>query len=146
MGWCSCATDFLRAAEMTDRRSSMSGICQCKQRTWKNRRACTARRPSRQYQYNTIIRPRTTPRPSSPHVPLNHSTSSLVRSSFRCPLYTESPSVNYNEDLSAFHGPTLDVETSYVSSVISYTLSLYPTGTPIIVMGHSMGGIVATSL
>ena len=56
------------------------------------------------------------------------------------------PSVDYNEDLSAFHGPTLDIETAYTSSAISYTLSLYPPDTRIIVMGNSMGGIVATSL
>ena len=56
------------------------------------------------------------------------------------------PLVDYNEDLSAFHGPTLDVETAYASSAISYILSLYPPDTSIIVMGHSMGGIVATSL
>jgi len=56
------------------------------------------------------------------------------------------PLVDYNEDLSAFHGPTLDVETAYASSAISYILSLYPPGTSVIVMGHSMGGVVATSL
>jgi glycosylphosphatidylinositol deacylase len=54
--------------------------------------------------------------------------------------------VEYNEDLSAFHGPTLDVEREYAARAISYILSLYPKGTPIIVMGHSMGGVVATSL
>ena len=54
--------------------------------------------------------------------------------------------VEYNEDLSAFHGPTLDVERDYAASAISYILSLYPRGTSVIVMGHSMGGIVATSL
>ncbi|KAN0118085.1 PGAP1-like domain containing protein [Russula decolorans] len=54
--------------------------------------------------------------------------------------------VEYNEDLSAFHGPTLDVEREYATRAISYILSLYPKGTPIIVMGHSMGGVVATSL
>ena len=35
---------------------------------------------------------------------------------------------------------------AYASSAISYILSLYPPDTSIIVMGHSMGGIVATSL
>ena len=55
-------------------------------------------------------------------------------------------SVKYNEDFSAFHGPTLDVEREYASRAISYILSLYPRGTSVIVMGHSMGGIVATSL
>jgi GPI inositol-deacylase len=54
--------------------------------------------------------------------------------------------VEYNEDLSAFHGPTLDVEREYATRAISYILSLYPRGTSIIVMGHSMGGVVATSL
>ncbi|KAH9988205.1 PGAP1-like protein-domain-containing protein [Russula vinacea] len=54
--------------------------------------------------------------------------------------------VEYNEDLSAFHGPTLDVEREYATHAISYILSLYPKGTSIIVMGHSMGGVVATSL
>ncbi|KAG6841827.1 hypothetical protein C0991_006234 [Blastosporella zonata] len=54
--------------------------------------------------------------------------------------------VEFNEDLSAFHGPTLDSQISYTSHAISYILSLYPTGTSIIVMGHSMGGIVATAI
>ncbi|KAI0787198.1 PGAP1-like protein-domain-containing protein [Irpex lacteus] len=54
--------------------------------------------------------------------------------------------VEFNEDLSAFHGTTLDSQTSYTSRAVDYILSNYPVGTPIIVMGHSMGGIVATSL
>ncbi|KAK7696277.1 hypothetical protein QCA50_000931 [Cerrena zonata] len=54
--------------------------------------------------------------------------------------------VEFNEDLSAFHGPTLDSEKDYTSASISYILSLYPPNTSIIVLGHSMGGIVATSL
>ena len=54
--------------------------------------------------------------------------------------------VEFNEDLSAFHGSTLDSQIAYTSSAISYILSLYPSNTKIIVMGHSMGGIVATSL
>lgn len=54
--------------------------------------------------------------------------------------------VEYNEDFSALHGPTLDVEKEYATHAISYVLSLYPRGTSIIIMGHSMGGIVATSL
>ncbi|KAF5321343.1 hypothetical protein D9619_000541 [Psilocybe cf. subviscida] len=54
--------------------------------------------------------------------------------------------VEFNEDLSAFHGSTLESETIYTSKAIDYILSLYPGGTKIIVMGHSMGGIVATSL
>ncbi|KAJ6515465.1 PGAP1-like protein-domain-containing protein [Mycena sanguinolenta] len=54
--------------------------------------------------------------------------------------------VEFNEDLSAFHGPTLEAQTEYTSRAIAYILSLYPRGTQIIIMGHSMGGIVATSL
>ncbi|CAA7258574.1 unnamed protein product [Cyclocybe aegerita] len=54
--------------------------------------------------------------------------------------------VEFNEDLSAFHGSTLDSQIAYTSRAVSYILSLYPKGTKIIVMGHSMGGVVATSL
>ncbi|KAK2465990.1 hypothetical protein APHAL10511_001631 [Amanita phalloides] len=54
--------------------------------------------------------------------------------------------VEFNEDLSAFHGSTLKSQIEYTSRAIDYILSLYPPNTSIIVMGHSMGGIVATSL
>jgi glycosylphosphatidylinositol deacylase len=54
--------------------------------------------------------------------------------------------VEFNEDLSAFHGSTLESQITYTSHAISYILSLYPPNTKIIVMGHSMGGIVAASL
>ncbi|KAJ3895608.1 PGAP1-like protein-domain-containing protein [Lentinula edodes] len=53
---------------------------------------------------------------------------------------------DFNEDLSAFHGPTLQAQIEYCARAISYILSLYPPNTSIIIMGHSMGGIVATSL
>lgn len=54
--------------------------------------------------------------------------------------------LEFNEDLSALHGPTLESQRKYAAAAISYILSLYPQGTSIIVMGHSMGGIVATAL
>ncbi|KAF7294377.1 GPI inositol-deacylase [Mycena chlorophos] len=54
--------------------------------------------------------------------------------------------VEFNEDLSAFHGPTLEAQTTYAARAIGYILSLYPPHTRIILMGHSMGGIVATAL
>lgn len=54
--------------------------------------------------------------------------------------------VEYNEDFSAFHGPTIDSQTAYAKRAIDYILSQYPADTSIIVMGHSMGGIVATAL
>ncbi|KAF7355691.1 GPI inositol-deacylase [Mycena sanguinolenta] len=34
--------------------------------------------------------------------------------------------VEFNEDLSAFHGPTLEAQTEYTSRAIAYILSLYP--------------------
>lgn len=54
--------------------------------------------------------------------------------------------VEYNEDLSAFHGPTIDSQTAYAKAAIDYILSQYAPETSIIVMGHSMGGVVATAL
>jgi pimeloyl-ACP methyl ester carboxylesterase len=54
--------------------------------------------------------------------------------------------VEFNEDLSAFHGPTIDSQIEYCAAAISYILSHYPPNTRIIVMGHSMGGIVGTAL
>ncbi|KAF8529105.1 PGAP1-like protein-domain-containing protein [Hysterangium stoloniferum] len=54
--------------------------------------------------------------------------------------------VDFNEDFSALHGPTLLSERTYTSAAINYILSLYPSGTQVILMGHSMGGIIASSL
>ena len=54
--------------------------------------------------------------------------------------------VEFNEDLSAFHGPTLDAQIAYTSAAVKYILSQYPPDTQIIVLGHSMGGIVGTAL
>ncbi|OCB84491.1 PGAP1-domain-containing protein [Sanghuangporus baumii] len=54
--------------------------------------------------------------------------------------------VDFNEDLSAFHGPTLASQRQYSADAISYILSLYPPDTKIIILGHSMGGMVATAL
>ncbi|OJA08129.1 hypothetical protein AZE42_04157 [Rhizopogon vesiculosus] len=54
--------------------------------------------------------------------------------------------VEFNEDLSAFHGPTLQSQIEYSSAAIRYILSHYPRNTRIVVMGHSMGGVVGTAL
>ncbi|KAG1891025.1 PGAP1-like protein-domain-containing protein [Suillus subluteus] len=54
--------------------------------------------------------------------------------------------VEFNEDLSAFHGPTIESQIEYSAAAISYILSHYPPNTRIIVVGHSMGGIVGTAL
>ncbi|KDR84062.1 hypothetical protein GALMADRAFT_219892 [Galerina marginata CBS 339.88] len=77
---------------------------------------------------------------SSPHVV----SASFESRSLKKPL--DFFAVEFNEDLSAFHGSTLESQIAYTSQAISYILSLYPPGTTIIIMGHSMGGIVATSL
>lgn len=54
--------------------------------------------------------------------------------------------MDFNEDLSAFHGPTLEAQRTYVVAAIRYILSQYPPNTKITIMGHSMGGVVGTSL
>ena len=54
--------------------------------------------------------------------------------------------MEFNEDLSALHGSTIESQILYTSRAVDYILSLYPVNTTIIIMGHSMGGIVATSL
>ncbi|KAI0031040.1 PGAP1-like protein-domain-containing protein [Vararia minispora EC-137] len=54
--------------------------------------------------------------------------------------------LEHNGDLSALHAPTLRAETTYAEAAASYILSLYPADTPLLVVGHSMGGIVAAGL
>ena len=63
--------------------------------------------------------------------------------------------VDFNEDITAFHGQTLLDQAEYLNEAIRYILSLYldprmsardsdvPDPTSVIVLGHSMGGIVA---
>ncbi|KAG8884777.1 GPI inositol deacylase [Tulasnella sp. 331] len=56
----------------------------------------------------------------------------------------------FNEDLSALHGPTMISQKAYVTAAIDYILSLYPPGpnrpTQVLLIGHSMGGLVSISL
>jgi hypothetical protein len=54
--------------------------------------------------------------------------------------------VNYNEELSAIHGPTLLSQAEFANDAIRYILSLYDTSTSIIIVGHSMGGVIARIL
>ncbi|KAI0393507.1 GPI inositol-deacylase [Xylariaceae sp. FL0594] len=63
--------------------------------------------------------------------------------------------VDFNEDFTAFHGQTLLDQADYVNEAIRYILSLYldpqnserdpnlPDASSVIIIGHSMGGIVA---
>lgn len=56
--------------------------------------------------------------------------------------------VEFNEDLSALHGPTLRTQTAYVRSALEYIVSKYPQkqNLQVILLGHSMGGIVALNV
>ncbi|KKK16283.1 hypothetical protein P175DRAFT_0504604 [Aspergillus ochraceoroseus IBT 24754] len=63
--------------------------------------------------------------------------------------------IDFNEDMAAFHGQTLLDQAEYVNEAVAYILSLYhdprrtrrdpelPDPTSVIIVGHSMGGIVA---
>ncbi|KAG9063172.1 GPI inositol deacylase [Linnemannia hyalina] len=63
--------------------------------------------------------------------------------------------VDLNEEFSAFHGQLLQDQAQYANEVIAYILSLYadnnrdptlPRPTSVLIIGHSMGGIVARSI
>lgn len=67
--------------------------------------------------------------------------------------------VDFNEDFTAFHGQTMLDQAEYLNEVIRYILSLYldprrsrrrdpdlPDPTSVMVLGHSMGGIVARTM
>ncbi|KAI9279022.1 PGAP1-like protein-domain-containing protein [Umbelopsis sp. AD052] len=54
--------------------------------------------------------------------------------------------LNYNEELSAIHGPTLLSQAEFANDAIRYILSLYRPSTSIIIVGHSMGGVIARIL
>ena len=67
-------------------------------------------------------------------------------------------SVDFNEDFTAFHGQTLLDQAEYLNDAITFILSLYHTpsrflrdsGLPdpvsVIIVGHSMGGVVARTM
>ncbi|KAL6708035.1 GPI inositol deacylase [Coniothyrium glycines] len=67
-------------------------------------------------------------------------------------------SADFNEDFTAFHGQTLLDQAEYLNDAITYILSLYhtpgqsvrdsslPDPTSIIIVGHSMGGVVARTM
>ncbi|KAH7133459.1 PGAP1-like protein-domain-containing protein [Dactylonectria macrodidyma] len=66
--------------------------------------------------------------------------------------------VDFNEDITAFHGQTLLDQAEYLNEAVRYILSLYsdpqrkardghlPDPTSVIILGHSMGGIVARAM
>ncbi|CAE6535354.1 unnamed protein product [Rhizoctonia solani] len=51
----------------------------------------------------------------------------------------------FNEDLSALHGPTLQTQTTYIQAALEYIVSKYSNkhDLQVTLLGHSMGGIVA---
>ena len=65
---------------------------------------------------------------------------------------------DFNEDITAFHGQTLLDQAEYLNEAIAYILSLYhnprrsrrdsglPDPSSVIIIGHSMGGIVARTM
>ncbi|KAJ4364650.1 GPI inositol deacylase [Neocucurbitaria cava] len=67
-------------------------------------------------------------------------------------------SVDFNEDITAFHGQTLLDQADYLNDAIAYILSLYhtpghvlrdshlPDPASVIIVGHSMGGVVARTM
>ncbi|KAH7030949.1 PGAP1-like protein-domain-containing protein [Microdochium trichocladiopsis] len=67
-------------------------------------------------------------------------------------------SVDFNEDFTAFHGQTMLDQAEYLNEAVRYILSLYsdpnasrrdprlPDPTSVIILGHSMGGIVARTM
>ncbi|KAF2456102.1 PGAP1-like protein-domain-containing protein [Lineolata rhizophorae] len=67
-------------------------------------------------------------------------------------------SVDFNEDITAFHGQTLLDQAEYLNDAVAYILSLYhnparskrdsdlPDPSSVILIGHSMGGIVARTM
>ncbi|KAF9906115.1 GPI inositol deacylase [Lobosporangium transversale] len=63
--------------------------------------------------------------------------------------------VDFNEEFSAFHGQILVYQAKWINTAIKYILSLYndhdsdsqqPRPTSILIVGHSMGGIVARTI
>jgi GPI inositol-deacylase len=66
--------------------------------------------------------------------------------------------VDFNEDITAFHGQTLVDQAQYLNDAIAYILSLYhdperssrdsslPDPTAVMLVGHSMGGVVARTM
>lgn len=66
--------------------------------------------------------------------------------------------VDFNEDITAFHGQTMLDQAEYLNEAVAYILSLYhdsrkvtmdsdlPDPSSVIIIGHSMGGIVARTM
>ena len=88
------------------------------------------------------------------HDVLRHDTQAIASGARSLDFFT----VDFNEDITAFHGQTLLDQAEYLNEAIAYILSLYhdprrsqrdpdlPDPTSVIILGHSMGGIVARTM
>ncbi|KAI1083593.1 PGAP1-domain-containing protein [Whalleya microplaca] len=88
------------------------------------------------------------------HDILQHDTAALNGGVRNLDFFT----VDFNEDFTAFHGQTMLDQAEYLNEAIRYILSLYldpkiserdpdlPDPSSVIVLGHSMGGIVARTM
>lgn len=88
------------------------------------------------------------------HDTLQHDAAALKRGVRNLDFFT----VDFNEDFTAFHGQTMIDQAEYLNEAIRYILSLYldprltrrdpdlPDPTSVMIVGHSMGGIVARTM
>lgn len=88
------------------------------------------------------------------HDTLQHDPTVLKRGVRNLDFFT----VDFNEDFTAFHGQTLIDQAEYLNEAIRYILSLYldprmtsrdsdlPDPTSVMIVGHSMGGVVARTM
>ena len=88
------------------------------------------------------------------HNVIKHNPESLRSGTTSLDFFT----VDFNEDFSAFHGQTLLDQAEYVNDAVAYILSLYhesrlvqrgkdlPDPSSVILIGHSMGGVVARAM
>ncbi|KAI1004834.1 GPI inositol-deacylase [Podosphaera aphanis] len=85
---------------------------------------------------------------------LQHNTAAILGGIRNLDYFT----VDFNEDITAFHGQTLLDQAEYLNEAIAFILALYhnprqserdvdlPDPTSVIILGHSMGGIVARTM
>ncbi|KAI1377557.1 PGAP1-domain-containing protein [Hypoxylon crocopeplum] len=88
------------------------------------------------------------------HDALQHDAAALNAGAKNLDFFT----VDFNEDFTAFHGQTMLDQAEYLNEAIRYILSLYldpkiserdptlPDPSSVIILGHSMGGIVARTM
>lgn len=88
------------------------------------------------------------------HDVLQHDSAAIEAGARNLDFFT----VDFNEDITAFHGQTMLDQAEYLNEAVAYILSMYhdprrserdpdlPDPTSVIILGHSMGGIVARTM